>query len=182
MKLNPTTLLPLALLFTFGCSGADSETEAAAPAESTPTIDKTVDATMEKTMEKTMSAPLSAYEGPSLESIKSAGVDQVMNIQSTLLGDTTSLLKGITDVDSAKKALPNLEAITAKLEPLGARKGELEGGSISDKMSLAKSAVTMLGDATGFSSELTRLAEIPGVMNVLQSGIDQAIAYFTPGK
>lgn len=176
MKLNLTTLLPLALLFTFGCSGADSETEAAAPTKS--------DMPTEETMpdKEAMSAPMSTYEGPSLESIKSAGADEVMNIQNSLLNDTTGLLKGVTDVESAKKALPNLEAITAKLTPLGARKDELEGGSMTDKMAMAKSAVSMLGDATGLSSEITRLAEIPGVMEVLQSGIDQTLAYFTPGK
>lgn len=175
MKLNPTALLPLALLLTFGCSGADSETAAASPAETATTPDMPDAPDMSE-------APASTYEGPSLENIQAASVDQVTKIRSTLLADTTSLLQGVTDVESAKAALPNLNAITAKLGPLGAREGELENGSMTDKLAYAKSLVTMLGDATGFSSEVTRLAEIPGVTEVLQQGIDMAIGYFTPGK
>ncbi len=174
MKVTPT-LLPLALLLTFGCSDGDSEAKAAAMAASV----ETAEAASEPEAE---AAPASTYDGVSIASIQSAGVDEVMSIRKTLLSDTTELLKGVTDADGAKAASGALDGIVSRLGPLSQRQSELENCSMLEKASYAKAALDMLGDATGLSSEIARISEIPGVTEYLQSGIDAVVAYFVPGK
>jgi len=174
MKVTPT-LLPLALLLTFGCSAGESE--AALATDSPPA--KSAEASSEPAAE---AATASTYDGVSIASIQSAGVDEVMSIRKTLLSDTTELLKGVTDADGAKAASGALDGIVSRLGPLSQRQGELENGSMVEKASYAKAALDMLGDATGLSAEIARVTEIPGVTEYLQSGIDAVVAYFMPGK
>ena len=108
-----------------------------------------------------------------------ASLDEVMDLKKSLLSDTTGILKGITDVESAKAALPNLDVITQQIGPLGARENEVKDESFKAKASYAAKAVELLGSATGFTEEVARIQEIPGVMDILDSSIEGLLGYFT---
>ena len=60
----------------------------------------------------------STASGPSTEEIMNAGQNQIAEMHKGIVTDATAVLRGVTDVASAKAAKAKLEAIAARGEPI----------------------------------------------------------------
>ncbi len=165
MKSLPTTLLALGLLFSFGCSQSES-TEAAG---TTPPV--------------TAKAPAVKNAGAvAAPDYSKATLTEVLDVRKSLLTDTTQALKDVTSVDGARAAVPALDAIAARVEPLKARQEELKHGSLDDQTEYAKTMVGMLGNANELGIQLQRVMQIPGVDAILSGSLDKILGFLGISK
>ena len=87
-----------------------------------------------------------------------------------LLGEATKLLGGITDLDSAKAALPQLGDMDSNLGDIIGKVAKLSPESKSSLVGLAKSALP------AFEGAIAKVNEIPGVGDTLKPTLDSIMA------
>ncbi len=88
----------------------------------------------------------------------------------SMLGDLTKMLGGITDLDSAKAALPKLTEMTGGLDDIAAKAGKLSAESKDAFVGLVNKAMPALEGA------VTKLMEMPGVGDTLKPALDTIMA------
>ena len=88
----------------------------------------------------------------------------------SMLGDATKLLGGITDLDSAKSALPKLMDLDNGLGDIVAKVAKLKPESLDSFKGMAKKAIPAL------ESAITKLSDIPGVGQTLKPTMDSIMA------
>ncbi len=88
----------------------------------------------------------------------------------SVLGDATKLLGGITDLDSAKAALPKLTEMDSGLGDIVAKAAKLSPESLDSFKGMALKAVPALEGA------MTKLTDIPQVGQALKPVMDSMLA------
>lgn len=86
------------------------------------------------------------------------------------LGDLTKMLGGITDLDSAKAALPKLDEMTGGLDDIAAKAGNLSAESKEAFAGMVNKALPALEGA------VSKLMEMPGVGDTLKPALDPIMA------
>jgi len=148
-----------------------------APAEEAPAAEASA---AETPAEETSAAETSAAETSAAESMAEKlggalggfglpGADAMPDVKSMFKSLTGSLGK-VTDAETAKDALPDLEAVDKKLESLSSGFGLLPE-AIRSK--LTDSLKSMLPD---FQATIDKVMAIPGVRDILQPIIDEVMA------
>ncbi len=89
---------------------------------------------------------------------------------SGVLGNATKLLGGITDLDSAKAALPKLMEMNTGLDDIVAKVKKLSPESLESFAGMAKKALPALEGA------MSKLSDIPGVGQTLQPTLDSILS------
>lgn len=150
-----------------GGAMSDQRPAEEAPAEEAPAA--------EASAEETSAAETSAAEsmaeklGGALGGFGLPGADAMPDVKSMFESLTGSLGK-VTDAETAKDALPDLEAVDKKLESLSSGFGLLPE-AIRSK--LTDSLKSMLPD---FQATIDKVMAIPGVRDILQPIIDEVMA------
>ena len=100
-----------------------------------------------------------------VKQIEKADLNGCADMLRNMLRDTNSVLDGVTDVASARKAKSKISALADQSEPLRRRMDELTGaqGTAEDKMAFGVAMMEMMGETSQLSSQFERLEGMPGV-------------------
>ncbi len=86
-----------------------------------------------------------------------------------VLGSATSTLSGITDVESAQAALPDIEAMTSKLDGVTGLLDQLPEGARSSVSTAARNGLGQL------QPTIDKVLEIPGVGPILRPAVESML-------
>lgn len=111
-------------------------------------------------------ADTSSMQLPDASSVAGMDVGQQLG---DVLGSATDTLSGITDVESAQAALPDIEAMTAKLDGMTGMLGQLPEGARTAVTDVARNSIGQLQPV------IDKVLEIPGVGPVLRPAIESML-------
>lgn len=89
---------------------------------------------------------------------------------SSMLGEATKLLGGITDLDTAKAALPKLKEMNTGLDDIVSKAADLKPESKDAFVGMAQKSMPALEGA------IAKVTEIPGVGDALKPTLDGMVA------
>lgn len=107
-----------------------------------------------------------------------AGIDtyeQALDRQSDLMRRITGVLEGVTDEDSAKKAAPRLEELSARLQRLAMRMNELPPPSFEESQRLTRERAEGRTQSRRESArQMQKIEQYPALKEAWQRGMQSA--------